>query len=313
MSTVRTRSLLKGLGSFVMPNLRNSHVGPGAVLSAETLYSIFLRYIFYLYSCAGFSIDGAVVVELGPGCSLGFGMAALLSGASRYYAFDVVDHVAVDTELRVFDRLLELFRKKAAVPHSGKDAQVFPFLSSYDFPDSCLQQDSLLSTLDEKRVAEIREDIADRRGDFVRYQAPWGIEMTNLSTKADLIVSNAVLEHVDDLELAYAAFRNWIKPGGYMAHLIDFRAHGLFNVWNGHWACSEFTWKLLRGRRNYLINRVPHSRHAELLAKFNFAVIDDIRIWSVDGLVRENFSPQFRNMPSDDANTQLAFLICRAN
>ncbi|MGB9512393.1 MAG: hypothetical protein WBU20_11945, partial [Candidatus Acidiferrum sp.] len=88
MADIRIRSLLKGLGSFVVPSFRNSHVGPGAVLSAETLYSIFLRYLSYLNGCEDFSIDGAVVVELGPGSSIGFGMAALLAGASRFYAFD---------------------------------------------------------------------------------------------------------------------------------------------------------------------------------------------------------------------------------
>ncbi|MGB7494553.1 MAG: methyltransferase domain-containing protein [Candidatus Acidiferrum sp.] len=313
MADIRIRSLLKGLGSFVVPSFRNSHVGPGAVLSAETLYSIFLRYLSYLNGCEDFSIDGAVVVELGPGSSIGFGMAALLAGASRFYAFDHINHISTDTDLRVFDRLLELFHQKAGVPHAGKDAHVFPFLPCYDFPDSCLPRDSLRSTLDDKRVADIRQDIADRKGHYVNYQAPWSIEMSNISDKADLIVSNAVLEHVDDVELAYTAFRNWVKPGGYMAHLIDYGSHTLFNTWNGHWACSEFTWKVLRGKRHYLINRVPHFRHLELLAKFNFDVIADLRIQRVDGLVKESFGAQFRNMTADDANTHLAFLVSRAN
>jgi Methyltransferase domain len=313
MGEIRIRSLLKGLGSFVMPGLRNSHVGPGAVLSAETLYSIFLRYLSHLHRCGGFSIDGAVVVELGPGCSLGLGMAFLLAGARRFCAFDHIDHIPTDTDLQVFDRLLELFHQKAGVPHAGKDAQIFPFLSCYDFPDSCLARDSLRSALDEKRVADIRQDIANRRGHYLSYQAPWSIEMSNLNNEADLIVSNAVLEHVDDVESTYTAFRKWIKPGGHMAHLIDFGSHSLFRTWNGHWACSESTWKLLRGRRHYLINRVPHSRHRGLLAKFGFDVIADVRIQRVDGLVKENFSAQFRDMTADDASTQLAFLICRAN
>jgi hypothetical protein len=42
-------------------------------------------------------------------------------------------------------------------------------------------------------------------------------------------------------------------------------------------------------------------------------VIADVRIQRVDGLVKENFSAQFRDMTADDASTQLAFLICRAN
>jgi hypothetical protein len=312
MANIRIRSLLKGIGSFAMPGLRNSHVGPSAVLSSETIYSIFLRFLSHLNRSAGFSIDGAVVVELGPGSSLGFGMAALLSGAHRYYAFDHVNHISVEDDLQVFDLLVELFCQRASVPNAGMNAQVFPFLPCYDFPDSCFRYDSLRSTLDKKRVADIRQDFRDRSSRYVSYQAPWSTKTGDLDSKADLIISNSVLEHVDDVELAYTAFSNWLKPGGYMAHLIDYSSHALFNEWNGHWGCSEITWKLLRGRRHYLINRLSHSRHKAMLAKFKFDVIDDIRIQRVDGLVKERFSSPYCDMPTDDANTHLGFLICRA-
>jgi Methyltransferase domain len=312
MQNIRIRSLLKGVGSFAIPGLRNSHVGPDSVRSAETIYSIFLRYFSHLTRCEDFSIRDAIVLELGPGSSLGFGMAALLCGASHYHAFDHVDHTSRDADLKVFERLLELFRQKAAVPHTGKDAQVFPYLSSYEFPESCLPSDALVSALNKKRVESIRQDIADRKGRYLSYQAPWDVTTIDIREKAGLIVSNAVLEHVDDIELTYRAFSKWVKPGGYMAHVIDYGSHSLFPAWNGHWSCSESTWKLLRGRRSYLINRVPHSRHLELLAKFNFNVIADLRIHRVDGLPKEHFSSQFRDMSADDASTQLAFLICRA-
>jgi hypothetical protein len=312
MQNVRIRSLLKGVGSFAIPGLRNSHVGPDSVRSAETIYSIFLRYLSHLAACEDFSIRDAVVLELGPGSSLGFGMAALLCGASHYYALDHVDHTSRDADVQVFERLLELFREKAAIPHAGKDALLFPYLSSYEFPGSCLPSDSLLWALDKKRVESIRQDITDRKGRYLSYEAPWNAATVDIREKAGLIVSNAVLEHVDDIELTYRAFSKWVKPGGYMAHVIDYGSHSLFPAWNGHWSCPEATWKLLRGRRSYLINRVPHSQHLKLLAKFNFDVIADIRVRRVDGLPQTHFRPQFRDMSADDASTQLAFLISRA-
>jgi hypothetical protein len=51
----------------------------------------------------------------------------------------------------------------------------------------------------------------------------------------DLIVSQAVLEHVDDLENTYDAFAQWLRPGGRMSHEIDFHSRGLTMPWNGHW------------------------------------------------------------------------------
>ena len=79
--------------------------------------------------------------------------------------------------------------------------------------------------------------------------------------------SQSVLEHIDDLEGAYATLHKWLKPGGYMSHLIDFYSHGLTKEWNGHWALSDLTWGALKGRRPYLINRQLASRTHAVVAR----------------------------------------------
>lgn len=50
----------------------------------------------------------------------------------------------------------------------------------------------------------------------------------------DLIVSRAVLEHVYDLDAAFAAMDCLLAPGGYMVHKVDFRDHGLFSSSGQH-------------------------------------------------------------------------------
>ena len=45
----------------------------------------------------------------------------------------------------------------------------------------------------------------------------------------DLIVSRAVLEHVGDLETAFAAMDRLLAPGGQMIHKVDLEDHGLFS------------------------------------------------------------------------------------
>ena len=54
------------------------------------------------------------VAELGPGDSLGTGIAALLSGVEKYYALDVKPYFNNAINLEMFDRLLELFQRRAA-------------------------------------------------------------------------------------------------------------------------------------------------------------------------------------------------------
>ena len=76
----------------------------------------------------------------------------------------------------------------------------------------------------------------------------------------DLILSQAVLEHVDDLEAVYRAMRIWLRQGGYLSHEIDFRSHDLTDDWNGHWACNELLWRIARGKKPYLIIDSPARR-----------------------------------------------------
>ena len=44
----------------------------------------------------------------------------------------------------------------------------------------------------------------------------------------DLVVSRAVLEHLYDLDAAFAAMDRVLAPGGLMLHKVDFRDHGIF-------------------------------------------------------------------------------------
>ena len=84
----------------------------------------------------------------------------------------------------------------------------------------------------------------------------------------DWIYSHSVMEHVDDVEGAYAAMHRWLRPGGFVSHQIDLRSHELFPEWNGHWGVPRWKWRVIRGRRVYLINRLPASAHARAIRRF---------------------------------------------
>ena len=94
----------------------------------------------------------------------------------------------------------------------------------------------------------------------IGYHCPWMDDATIEPGSVDWIYSQSVMEHVDDVEGAYAAMYRWLRPGGFVSHQIDLRSHELFPEWNGHWGVPRWRWRVIRGRRVYLINRLPCER-----------------------------------------------------
>jgi len=146
----------------------------------------------------------------------------------------------------------------------------------------------------------------------VGYVAPWFDETRLAPGSVDWIFSQAVMEHVDDLDATYAACRAWLAPGKAMSHQIDFKSHGTAAAWNGHWAYSAGTWRMVRGARAYLINRAPHSMHRAAIEAAGFEILRDLRVVREDGLARTRLSRPYRDLGDDDLMTAGAFIVARA-
>ena len=145
----------------------------------------------------------------------------------------------------------------------------------------------------------------------ISYVAPW-LDDNRLSPgSVDWIFSQAVMEHVDDLEATYAACRAWLAPGKAMSHQIDFKSHGTASTWNGHWAYFASTWRMVRGARGYLINRAPHSRHRAAMAAAGFEILEDLRVTRDDGLGRARLARPYRDLDDEDLITAGAFIVAR--
>ena len=123
-----------------------------------------------------------------------------------------------------------------------------------------------------------------------------------------MIYSQAVLEHVDDLHGAYQAMYLWLKPRGFISHQIDFKCHGLADSWNGHWTFSGLTWRLMRGRRTYLLNREPHSTQTKLLREAGFEMVYDEKIEMPSKMRHEQLAAPFKNMLVEDMVISGAFV-----
>ena len=122
------KPVIKGVASYV-PGLyawrsRRMHL---RTANAEYCYSVWLRHLLLLSQTEGFTTP-KTVAELGPGGSLGVGLAALLSGADTYYALDIVKYSKIESNLDLLDGLVELFGNRTPVSagYAGDSLPVFP-------------------------------------------------------------------------------------------------------------------------------------------------------------------------------------------
>jgi SAM-dependent methyltransferase len=304
------KQVIKGIATFI-PGAYDtfSPKRTGGTESARYSYSVWLRHLVMAQK-NGLSEDPKIVAELGPGDSIGIGLAALISGAEKYYAFDIVEYASVSKTVVIFDELVELFKNKAAIPGEKEFPNVGPKLSSYAFPNNILTDDRLYSILEKDRLNSIRQSIVDinKDGSVIHYQVPWYDFNFKEEETIDMIFSQAVLEHVDELHFTYEKMHAWLKPGGFMSHSIDFKSHGSASDWNGQWTYSDFVWELIKGKRPYLINRVPHSQHIKLIKETGFKLICDIKNLRPSKIKTKNLARRFRNMSQEDLITSGVFI-----
>lgn len=303
---------LIGIATY-MPGL--SHFlskGTGGASSARYCYSVWLRHLTTAYN-NGLSTQPNILAELGPGDSLGIGLAALISGANKYYALDVVEHSSNKRNIDIFDELVDLFKKREKIPNKTEFPEGKPYLKPYEFPSHILTDERLNEALKHNRIESIRNALSslgsgDENNKPISYIVPWNDSKVFKKEAIDMIFSQAVLEHVDDLAATYKALYRWLKPGGFMSHWIDFRCHVTARDWNGHWAYSDSVWRLIKGKRPYLLNRQPHSVHINLMQKCGFEVIYDMKAKDTSGIDRKSLSSRFKNMSDDDLITSTAFI-----
>lgn len=291
--------------------LRRRSLGTGGTSSARYCYSVWLRHL-QLAARAGVNTQPAVVAELGPGDSVGIGLAALLSGAERYLAFDLVAHANAERNLQVFEELIALFQARAAVPDGAEFPELKPALDDYAFPAALLGEARLRAALAPERLQRIRAALAGGGGAeaMVQYRAPWLDDQLVEPASVDMVFSQAVLEHADDLETVYRVMARWLKPEGFMSHQIDFTCHGSARDWNGHWAHSELMWQLIRGKDVWLINREPLSTHLQHLERGRFRILGQQLAHSHSRITLADVAPRFRQrLSAEDLITCGTYIV----
>ena len=143
-------------------------------------------------------LTGASVLELGPGDNFGVALRFLGTGVASVVAMD----------------------KFASVRDTDQQREIYAALLERMGPE-------------ERSRAAAAIDLGELRFDPKRLRAIEGIAVEDAAAhladeRFDLIVSRAVLEHLYDLDAAFAAMDELLRPCGTMLHKVDFRDHGMF-------------------------------------------------------------------------------------
>ena len=282
----------------------------GSTDSAVYCYGVWMKHLTLLHA-NGFSGVPHIMAELGPGQSLGVGLSALLSGSSHYVGLDVVAHSNPERNRRVLDELIPLFQERAPNPDKGWP-EFSSFLDERMFPSHILTEAALDEALNPERIAAIRRAVTSpspRDSITAEYKAPWFDPRVIEENSVDLVVSQSVLEHVVDLPATYKALYQWVKPGGWMSHQIDFKSHGMTTRWNGYRTCSERLWEVTLGKRPFMINRQPASVHLRLIQEAGFKVVTHQKYMRKDGIRREELAPRWTDISDEDLNCSGMYVI----
>jgi len=265
--------VIRSMGSYLIPKKHFRRPGSGGTFSSEYCYSVWLRHQVCLINSGllAKTEDLNTVVEIGPGDSFGIGIAALYTGASNYIALDIIKHAKNELNLQMNRELLNYFIERRDIPHGGQFKDTKPDLSGYSFPVDFLNYNSLYYKQRYKEIHGVLNGSLNSRV-TIKYLVPWHDLQCNTISDVDLVFSQAVMEQVADIDLAYKKMYSFLKSEGIMSHEIDFKSHEMTRDWNGHWFINEPVWNFLLHGRKYPINRLPLSAHISAIEKTGFTI-----------------------------------------
>lgn len=161
-----------------------------------------------------------------------------------------------------------------------------------------------------RRAGDPASGLSDQR---IRYLVrPSGL--SGLNGTIDLIVSRAVLEHVNDLSATFADMRRALRPGGTAVHQVDLKSHGLhrrnpldFLTW------PPRLWSWMYGHKG-VPNRWRIDRYRQALAE---AGLRTLRLQPTAlaapgdiAAVRPRLAAPFRDLSDEDLSWLGFWLVC---
>lgn len=316
--SIRFRTLASGALSYLpgaMGLYRRAFFRPNPA-SAEGSYGIWLKHLVFTRAHRARAVP-RIVVEVGPGHSLGAGLAALICGAQHYVALDVIPFAGMDSVLSTFDRLVELFSARARPVNAGGFPPYAHALDAAGFPHQTLEREHLQAMLDPARMTSLRADLehfiaqGGRSSRHVSYLAPWQLGDVPYRGEADFVFSHTVLQYVDSIDDMWRAMGQMLCRGGVCSHQISFDSQGISRQWNGHWSYPEPLWRIALGRKRFLLNREPLSRHVRAAQSNALQVVEKLQNRDTSGITRGALAAKWRDLGDDDLTTRGVLLVAQ--
>lgn len=283
---------------------------------ADSSYGIWLKHLVMSQEHRPYAVP-RIIAELGPGLSLGVGLAALICGAERYIALDAVRFAPLTHVLPVFDRLVELFMRRER-PENATGFPSYEFaLDASGFPSRVLPAAHMTAMLDATRIDALRNDMrtfvdsGGRESHRITYIAPWTLAHIAQRGEIDFLLSHTVLQHVQSVDAVWQQIGALLCRDGVCSHQINFDSHGTSAIWNGHWAYPEVVWRIALGRKTFLINREPLSRHVAAAQAQGLQLLAVLRRRDASGVAASALAPKWRGLDEDDRFTRGALVVAR--
>ncbi len=213
------------------------------------------------------------ILEYGPGDTLGVALLMYAFGAKKIKCVDRFPLSGNSTQtLEIYKALLNLLDYDTRTRANGA------FLKE-GVPESGFRPDLISYSVTENGLS----------GDQEKY---------------DLVISRAVLEHVNNLDGSIRDIRDSLKPGGISIHLVDLKSHGLdryldfdFLTW------PDSLYNLMYSHKGFP-NRWRVCNYLELLKKHGL----ELRHLTATGkleqdkldAIKSKLAKQFRDIPSEE-------------
>jgi hypothetical protein len=302
--------LLRGMGTCVPGIYHPERRRTGLSVSARYCYSVFLRHLCLLDAC-GLPTRHDSIGELGPGATIGLSLMGLLLGASRVEALDVVRYANSASNASILADLVELLRDRAPIPDEQEFPEVYPRLAAYEFP-SFLDDARVSTATDPARIEQIGAALRGEPSEVgIHYYVPWQDCWGGGSSGVAFVISQAALEHVEDIAAVHRSLAAGLEIGGLVSHVIDFKSHNMTAGWDGHLQYGDVTWKIVKGRRPYLLNRRSPADHLRAMEAAGFEIVHTWRDLVPPTLARSGLPARFRDWSDEDRATTTMVVLGR--
>jgi SAM-dependent methyltransferase len=274
-----TKNLFKNLAMFVMPSLINrlrgttgtgcTQLDSNIIELAEYARGVFTKYCLHITKDDTYkTLKDKTVLELGPGDTLATALFFIAYGAKRVVCCD---------------------RFKLVVNPAKNTAIARQVLSL--LPEQQRLRLETVLTFDSFGQARLNPT-------HIQYLHSRNDEIALEDTSIDIIVSNAVLEHVQNPAELFAEMNRVLKPGGIMVHAADLKSHELHHKTDLDFlVIPELLWKWMTFYRG-APNRLRKSDYERQLRLYDFELV----YFKITSSFAEEKIDSFKKMYPDHAS-----------